>query len=145
MTATTLRTVTALTIALGASIVALKQELLIIVVAAFIAIGLEPAVSWLTRRHLPRWAAVLLISLLSVGLAAAFLAAAIPPLVNEASQLVKHGPQYLQQLSLGDEPRRSMTTCVLDPCLIRTPAPSAVARRGTASLECCPWPYGTRR
>jgi predicted PurR-regulated permease PerM len=70
----------------------------IIVIATFIAIGLEPGVSWLTRRHLPRWAAVLLISLLSVGLVAAFLAAAVPPLVNEATQLVKHGPQYLQQL-----------------------------------------------
>jgi hypothetical protein len=29
---------------------------------------------------------------------AAFLAAAIPPLVNEATALIKHGPQYLQQL-----------------------------------------------
>jgi predicted PurR-regulated permease PerM len=87
-----------LAIALGATIVALEQELLIIVIATFIAIGLEPAVSWLTRRHLPHWAAVLLISLLSVGLVAAFLAAAVPPLVNEATQLIKHGPQYLQQL-----------------------------------------------
>jgi len=87
-----------LAIALGATIVALEQELIIIVVAAFIAIGLEPGVSWLTRRHLPRWAAVLLVSLVSVGLVAAFLAAAIPPLVDEATALIKHGPQYLQQL-----------------------------------------------
>ena len=87
-----------LAVALGATIVALEQELLIIVVATFIAVGLEPAVTWLTRRHLPRWAAVLVISLLSVGLVAAFLAAAVPPLVNEATQLIKHGPQYLQQL-----------------------------------------------
>jgi predicted PurR-regulated permease PerM len=87
-----------LAIALGATILALEQELLLIVMATFIAVGLEPAVAWLTRRHLPRWAAVLVISLLSVGLVAAFLAAAVPPLVNEASQLIKHGPQYLQQL-----------------------------------------------
>ena len=67
-----------LAIALGATILALQQELLLIVVATFIAVGLEPAVAWLTRRHLPRWTAVLIVSLLSVGLVTAFLAAAVP-------------------------------------------------------------------
>jgi predicted PurR-regulated permease PerM len=85
-------------LALGATIVALEQELLLIVVAAFIAIGLEPGVTWLTRHHLPRWSAVTVISVVSVGLVAAFLAAAVPPLVHEANQLINHGPQYLAQM-----------------------------------------------
>ena len=85
-------------VALGATILALEQELLILVTAAFIAIGLEPAVAWLTRHHMRRGFAVLVISLVSVGFVAAFLAAAVPPLVNEATQLVKQGPQFFQQL-----------------------------------------------
>ena len=85
-------------VALGATILALEQELLILVTAAFIAIGLEPAVAWLTRHHMRRGFAVLVISLVSIGFVAAFLAAAVPPLVNEATQLVKQGPQFFQQL-----------------------------------------------
>ena len=87
-----------LAVALAATIVALQQELLILVTAAFIAIGLEPAVAWLTRTGMRRGFAVLVISLSSVGLVGAFLAAAVPPLVNEATQLVKQGPQFFQQL-----------------------------------------------
>lgn len=87
-----------LAVALGLTIRALEPELLILVTAAFIAVGLEPAVGWLTRHHLRRGLAVLVISLLSVGLAAAFLAAAVPPLVNEAAQLVSQGPQFFRQL-----------------------------------------------
>ncbi|MCU1688896.1 MAG: putative rane protein [Jatrophihabitantaceae bacterium] len=87
-----------LAIALGETVVALEQPLLLIVVAAFIAIGLEPVVTWLTGHHLRRGLAVLVVSVVGVGLVASFLAAAVPPLVSEASQLINNGPQYLQQL-----------------------------------------------
>lgn len=87
-----------LAVALGYTVLALEKELLILVTAAFIAIGLEPAVSWLTRHRLRRGVAVLVISLMSMGLAAAFLAAAVPPLVNEATQLISQGPQFFKQL-----------------------------------------------
>jgi predicted PurR-regulated permease PerM len=85
-------------VALGATFLALEQDLLILVSAAFIAIGLEPVVAWLTRHRLRRGVAVLIVSLACVGLVAAFVAAAIPPLVNEATQLVREGPQFFQQL-----------------------------------------------
>lgn len=87
-----------LAIALGETIRALRQELLVLVVAIFIAVGLAPAVAWLTRFHLPRWAAVLVISVIAAGSVAAFLAAAVPPLVGEAHQLITSGPSYFQQL-----------------------------------------------
>ncbi|HEX2904887.1 MAG TPA: AI-2E family transporter [Jatrophihabitans sp.] len=87
-----------LAFALGATILALQQELLLLVTAAFIAIGLEPAVSWLSRHNMRRGFAVLIISLVSVGVVGAFLAVAVPPLVNEASQLVKQAPQFFQEL-----------------------------------------------
>src|SRR3954452_19088849 len=43
----------------------------------FLAVGLEPAVAWLTRRHIPRGAAVLLVSMAIIGVVVAFLSTAI--------------------------------------------------------------------
>jgi predicted PurR-regulated permease PerM len=87
-----------LAVAAALTVRALESELMVILTAAFIAIGLNPVVTWLAARGLPRWLAVLTISVVSAGLLAAFLAAAVPPLVNEANQLINHGPQLLQQL-----------------------------------------------
>jgi predicted PurR-regulated permease PerM len=85
-------------VAVGLAVRAVASELMLIVVAAFIAIGLEPAVAWLTRRGLRRSYAVALIIVGGLGLLAAFLAAAAPPIVSEAQQLVTHSPDYLRQL-----------------------------------------------
>ncbi|HXA60942.1 MAG TPA: AI-2E family transporter [Streptosporangiaceae bacterium] len=66
--------------------------------ALFLAIGLDPAVSWLTRHRVPRWAAVTLIALAALGLVGGFLALAIPPLAQQGTQLVDHLPGYLSSL-----------------------------------------------
>jgi predicted PurR-regulated permease PerM len=85
-------------VALAAAIVALEQALVLLVVAAFIAIGLEPGVSWLVRHGLRRGLAVLIVSVLALGAIASFVAAAVPPIVTEVSHLVNHAPDYLRQL-----------------------------------------------
>lgn len=85
-------------VALGAAIVALEQALVMLVVAAFIAIGLEPGVSWLVRHRFRRGLAVLIVSVLALGALAGFIAAAVPPIVTEVSHLVNHAPDYLRQL-----------------------------------------------
>jgi len=85
-------------LAVVASVLALRQELLLLVIAGFIAIGLEPAVTWLARHGLSRGAAVLAVSVASVALLAAFLAAAVPPIVAETTQLVQRGPSFFSTL-----------------------------------------------
>ena len=87
-----------LALALGAAIVAMEQALVMLVVAAFIAIGLEPAVSWLARRGLRRGFAVLIVSVVALSAITGFIAAAIPPIANEATRLVHEAPGYLQKL-----------------------------------------------
>lgn len=88
-------------VAVGAGIVGLlwlsAHVLLLVGVALFLAIGLDPAVSWLVRRHWPRWLAVLVVLLVIAGAVAGFVAAALPPLVDETEQLVADVPQLLQQ------------------------------------------------
>ncbi len=75
-----------------------RSVLVLIGLALFIAIGLDPVVAWLTRRRVPRWAAVVIILLAGVGIAAGFVMAAIPPLVAQGKLLVAHVPQYVRVL-----------------------------------------------
>jgi predicted PurR-regulated permease PerM len=77
-------------------IVGLEDVLVLIGLALFLAIGLEPAVAWLTRRRFPRWlavTAVFVVGLLAIG---GFLTAAIPAVVEQATQFVAKAPGYLR-------------------------------------------------
>jgi predicted PurR-regulated permease PerM len=76
-----------------------RSVLVLIGLALFIAAGLDPAVTWLTRRRIARPLAVLLVLAAGVAVFAAFLLAAIPPLTNQASLLASHLPQYLHSLN----------------------------------------------
>ena len=88
----------AVTIALVELVIKARSVLVLIGLALFIAAGLDPAVNWLTRRRVPRWAAVCVILLVAVGVVAGFLAAAIPPLSQQAAALVHELPHYIQSI-----------------------------------------------
>lgn len=75
-----------------------RAVLILIGLALFIAAGLDPVVGWLTRRGMPRWAAVIAVIACSLGVIGAFLAAAIPPLTTETTALVHQIPHYAQDL-----------------------------------------------
>ena len=83
---------------LAAAVLIMASQLMLVVVAAFIAIGMEPVVDWLEGKGVRRYIAVALIVFSALGGLVAFLAAAIPPLSREASQLIDNAPRYLQQL-----------------------------------------------
>ncbi|OBG58249.1 AI-2E family transporter [Mycobacterium sp. E735] len=76
---------------------AASSVLVLIGAAIFFALGLEPAVSGLVNRKLPRWAAVSLVVVTVFGVLAGAVAAAVPPLVQEARQFVEQVPHFLQQ------------------------------------------------
>jgi predicted PurR-regulated permease PerM len=75
-----------------------RSVLILIGLAMFIAAGLDPIVGWLVRHRIPRWAAVLIVIISGLGIVAAFLAAAIPPLANEATALAHQIPHYMHDL-----------------------------------------------
>jgi len=85
--------------AVGWSIVSAREILLLIALALFIAVGLEPVVALLHRHRVPRPLAVLAVALAALGVVAGLLPAAIPPLISEANDLVKLAPHYLQDLN----------------------------------------------
>jgi len=72
--------------------------LLLMALALVVAIWLDPVVSVLQRHRVPRWAGVVIVSLAALAVFAAFLALAIPAIVNEVNALVKSAPHYLQSL-----------------------------------------------
>ena len=67
--------------------------------ALFLALGLDPAISWLERRGLPRWAAILIV-MTGVGLLVAALILAVAPIiVEQVSQFVEEIPRIVELVS----------------------------------------------
>jgi len=87
----------AVTYGLVLILVGLREVLILIGLALFIAIGLEPLVSWLVGRRLPRWLAVTVVFLAAFGAVGGFLTAAIPVVVEQTTQLIAKAPDYLRQ------------------------------------------------
>ena len=75
-----------------------RSVLVLIGLALFIAAGLDPVVSWLTRRRVPRGAAVVIVLLALAGVTGGFMAAAIPPLAAQTSNLVSELPHFAHVL-----------------------------------------------
>ncbi|HEY3735756.1 MAG TPA: AI-2E family transporter [Streptosporangiaceae bacterium] len=75
-----------------------RAVLILIGLAMFLAAGLDPVVGWLVRHRVPRWAAVVVVISCTLGIVAAFLAAAIPPLASEATALTHQIPHYMHSL-----------------------------------------------
>jgi predicted PurR-regulated permease PerM len=84
--------------ALAYIVVAIGQILVLVGLAFFLAVGLDPAVRWLSRRGIPRAGSVALILLAAFGVFALFLAFAVPLAVTQASHLAKDVPVYLSSL-----------------------------------------------
>jgi predicted PurR-regulated permease PerM len=88
----------AVTIGLVELAIRAGSVLVLIGLALFIAAGLDPVVTWLTRHRMPRWAAVIVVLLGVLGVIAGFLAAAIPPLATQTSKLIAELPHYAHTL-----------------------------------------------
>ncbi|MBN9214527.1 MAG: AI-2E family transporter [Microbacterium sp. SCN 70-200] len=70
------------------SIESLSTILLYVGTALFLALGLDPLVSWLERRGLPRWAALLITFVVVLAVFAGIILIIVPVLVGQISQLV---------------------------------------------------------
>lgn len=86
------------TAAAAAAVYTARAVLIRALIALFLAISLDPAVRMLTRWHIRRGLAVLVIVLVSLGLVAGFLQSVIPAMVDQFQALVKDFPGYLASL-----------------------------------------------
>src|SRR5580698_9447524 len=88
----------AVTYGLAELLIKARSVLVLIGLALFIAAGLDPVVSWLTRRRVRRGAAVVIVLLARAGVSEGFIAAAIPPLAAQTSNLIAELPHYAHVL-----------------------------------------------
>ncbi|MGI8449063.1 MAG: AI-2E family transporter [Streptosporangiaceae bacterium] len=88
----------AVTYGIAEVIIKAGSVLILIGLAFFVAAGLEPVVSWLTRHRVPRWAAVIIVIAGVLGIAALFLILAVSRLAGEATALVHQLPHYAHSL-----------------------------------------------
>lgn len=71
------------------SVQELSTILLYIGTALFISLGLDPVVSWLSRRKMPRWIAVLIAVIGSLALFGGIVWIVLPTLIEQIGQLVR--------------------------------------------------------
>ena len=76
-----------------------RSVLLLVFVAAFLAIGLDPAVAFLERKGLKRGLAVTAIFLAGLLALVGFVAAVVPPLVEQVSTFATELPEYVDSLA----------------------------------------------
>jgi predicted PurR-regulated permease PerM len=82
----------------SSALYAVRNVLVLVVIALFIAVSLDPAVRWLIRRGVRRSFAVTLIVIVLLGVVALFLYSVVPPLVGQAGRLTSQLPQFIGQL-----------------------------------------------
>lgn len=78
------------------SVESLSTILLYVGTALFLSLGLDPVVSFLEKRGLPRWAAVLVTILGVLGIFAGIIVMVVPIIVGQITQLVVQIEQLLQ-------------------------------------------------
>lgn len=89
-------------ILLISSVQSLSTILLYVGTALFLALGLDPLVSWLERRGLPRWAALVITFIAVLAVFAGIILIVIPVLVGQISQLVTQIQKLVQSAVDGD-------------------------------------------
>jgi len=72
--------------------------LLLIVIAAFLAIGLHPTVSRIERLGMPRGLAMGLVFILVIGFFVLFAWSIVPPVARQVTELVSAAPEYINDL-----------------------------------------------
>jgi predicted PurR-regulated permease PerM len=80
------------------ALIAVRSMLVLLLTAAFLAIGLNPAVDALQRRRLPRGAAVGIVVTALLLLFTGFGLAVVPPIVEQVESFIDQAPDYLASL-----------------------------------------------
>jgi len=84
------------------AIASARQVLLLIVVSAFLAVGLNPVVESLIKRGLRRTHAVVIVFIAVIGFFAGFSVAVVPPIIEQTAAFTTNAPELLDSLGRND-------------------------------------------
>jgi predicted PurR-regulated permease PerM len=76
--------------------------IVLIVVSAFLAVGLNPVVESLIRRGIRRTGAVAIVFAAVIGFFVAFAVAVVPPIIEQTTMFAENAPALLDKLADND-------------------------------------------
>ena len=80
-------------------VITIKEVLVILFLSYIFAAAINPFVDRLEKKRIPRVLAIFLVYLVIIAVVALFVETVVPPLVNQASQLVQDSGQYVDRLN----------------------------------------------
>ncbi len=81
-------------VAIGGGFTILGPIITYVGAALFLALGIDPAVSWLERRKLPRWLAILIVLVGILAVFAGLVLAIIPVIADQVGNLIAAGARH---------------------------------------------------
>jgi predicted PurR-regulated permease PerM len=84
------------------SITQLSTIITYIGAALFLALGLDPIISWLEKKKVPRWASILIVLVGVLALVAGLILLVVPIIVNETSKLIVQIPDIVDRVASPD-------------------------------------------
>lgn len=91
-----------LAIMLSRMVTQIASVLVLLLIAAFLAVGLDPLVRALVKRGMRRGVAVLIVALTAVLMLGTFVAAVVPPVVQQTQEFVVNVPDIINDLETDD-------------------------------------------
>ena len=82
-------------VAIGGAFTILGPIITYVGAALFLALGIDPAVSWLERRKLPRWLAILIVLVGILAVFAGLVLAIIPVIADQIGNLIEQAPDIV--------------------------------------------------
>ena len=86
-------------LAIGGAIVTLSTILTYVGAALFLALGLDPVVSWLERHKFPRWTAILTVLVALLAVLAGLVLSVVPVIIDQTNRLISQVPTVTKVLS----------------------------------------------
>lgn len=91
-----------LAVLLGSILGQLGTVILYVALALFLALGLDPVVSWLQRRDMPRWLAILLVFVIVIGIFVGLIATIVPIIVEQTTIIVNDWDSIVENVQNSD-------------------------------------------
>ena len=86
-------------IALGFAFTQLSTVVICIMASLFLALGLDPLVRWLTRRHIPRGWSIVIVFVLVIAFAVLVFFLVIPAVVDQTTELITNLPGEVKAIT----------------------------------------------
>jgi putative heme transporter len=91
-----------LALLLGSILGQLGTVILYVALALFLALGLDPVVSWLQRREMPRWLAILLVFVVVIGIFVGLIATIVPIVIEQTTNLIQDWDDIVRNIQESD-------------------------------------------